>query len=233
LTASSPVTRLTPPSPRLVCLPADDSDFAACAHELLETVGVELPRNDGHAEFERRLQRLYPGATVRRREPMAELGPPLETVWYVTHRPFRARLAATLEINAPIERVFRTYVDRFPEWQAGLRVRLVRRAPRLTGSEYVTSYDLFGKSIEGRLRLVAADPPNVARYEADGGGVRVWYATSFRSTSSGTRIDVTGDYELPHRVLPRIIDRLFVERSIQREIDAAHQRLRALCDTPD
>jgi hypothetical protein len=214
-----------------VCLPADDSEFAAGARRLLATVGTELPRRDGHAEFERRLQRLYPGATVRRREPMAELGPPTETVWYVTNRPFRARLAATLDIDAPIERVFATYVDRFPDWQAGLRVRLVRRTPRLTGSEYVTSYDLFGRSIEGRLHLVAADPPNAARYEAEGGGVRVWYATSFRSTRTGTHIEVTGDYELPQRVLPRIIDRLFVERSIQREIDAAHQRLRALCES--
>jgi hypothetical protein len=43
-------------------------------------------------------------------------------------------------------------------------------------------------------------------------------------------VNVVGDYELPDGAIPRIADRLVIERLIQRDIDSSHARLRALCE---
>jgi polyketide cyclase/dehydrase/lipid transport protein len=224
---SSPVER-----PRLVCVPAADYEFGAHANALLAAV-PPLPSGDRmRLEFEHRLQMRYPGAVVRPREPLADPGIP-ELVWYVTNRPFRGRLAATIQIAGPIERVFRTYVERFPEWNTALRIRPVRLTPELAGSEYLVSYDLLGRSLEGTLQLVAAEPPTMVRYEQRGFGRRLWYVTTFHPTPAGTRVDVSGDYELPDGAIPRIADRLVIERFIQRDIDASHERLRWLCEGSD
>jgi polyketide cyclase/dehydrase/lipid transport protein len=226
-TPSLPVER-----PRLVCVPAADREFDAHANALLAAVPA-LPSGDRmRLEFEHRLQMRYPGAVVRPREPLAEPGIP-EIVWYVTNRPFRGRLAATVEINAPREKLFATYVERFAEWQASLRVRPVRLTPKLAGSQYTASYELFGRTLEGALRLVEAEPPDFVRYEASGFGGRLWFVTKFRPMPAGTRVEVTGDYELPEGAIPKIADRLVIERLIQRDIDASHERLRRLCEGSD
>src|SRR2546422_282263 len=101
--------------------------------------------------------------------------------------------------------------------------------PRLVGSEYAAYYELFGRLVEGRLVLVDADPPRSVRFEANGMGIRAWYMTSFAESLAGTQLTVVGDYDVPIRILPKIADRLFVERTIQRQIHAAHKALLELC----
>jgi hypothetical protein len=214
---------------RLICIPSSDSAFAAAVDAALAAATAESPDKLMPDELQRRVQVRYPGALVRPRESIAAVGHTPETVWYVTNRPFASRLSADLEVPVPVELAFRIYVERVVEWQNAVRLRPIRLMPRLVGSEYAAHYELFGRVVEGRLVLVGADPPRSVRFEANGLGIRAWYMTSFAPSALGSRLTVVGDYDVPIRILPKIADRLFVERTIQRQIDAAHQALLELC----
>jgi hypothetical protein len=214
---------------QLVCIPSSDAEFAKHANEALARVPVWLAPAAAAEDLQRRLQGHYPGAIVRPREALADVGGSPETVWYVTNRAYRTRIAASVEVPGPREFVFQTYVERVTEWQTAVRLDLLRLTPDLVGSEWTAHWEFLGRRLQGHFRLVEADPPHSVRFEASGMGVRVWYDTSFTPSAGGTIVRVVGDYDVPDGILPKIADRLFIERSIQRSIDGAHAALVAIC----
>lgn len=215
--------------PRLVCIPSQDADFAAHANRLLGVIERSPAGLDTPGELERRLRLTYPTAVVRARHPLAGLSPLDAPVWYVTKRSYASRIEASLDISADRDRVFDIYVRRMPEWQVALRLRPVDHPTGTVGIEYVAEYKLMGRTLRGRLRVTGADPPRAVRVEASGMGVRVWYVTTFRPAAHGTRVEVTGDYDLPIRFAPAAVDRLVAERVIGRDIERAHAALQDLC----
>ena len=222
------------PRPRLVCIPSNDLVFAAHAREVLASLPSDTDGQVDRAEFERRLRGRYPGAVVRAQEPFARLHASDALTWYATNRPYRSRISAIVDVAAPQSFVFDVYVRRFPEWQVAVQLEPIgypASAPDgLAGSEFAARYEIFGRGFEGRFRVVDADPPRSVRVEATGtGGIRVWYATSFSRSGSGTRVHVVGDYDVPLVLLPRI-QRIVLGRVITRDIDRVHAALRNLCE---
>ena len=104
-------------------IPSGDAAFAAFAQAIV----AELPRNlrpeATMAELRRRLQTRYPGAVVRPREQLADVGTGHEIVWYATNRAHRSRIVATLDVPAPRNLVFRTYTERVVEWQTAVKLQ--------------------------------------------------------------------------------------------------------------
>ena len=214
---------------RLICIPSGDGRFAAHAQALLAELPAELEGEAARLEFERLLKVQYEDAVVRQQDPLAAVGPPGQVVWYATNRRYRSRIIATVEIAAPPELVFRIYTERFAEWQTAVSIRRTVATTELVGTVYVATYQILGRTFEGRFRIVDADPPHSVRVEAEGvGGIRVWYVTSFRPTDGGTLVEVAGDYDLPSNLLAGITG-LAVERAIARDVERAHASLRDLC----
>jgi hypothetical protein len=213
----------------LITIPSGDTAFGAYARSVLADLPADLPPPSVLDEFQRRLQTRYPSAVVRPREPLADVGTSREPVWYATNRAYRSRIWSTLEIAAPRDLVFATYVGRVAEWQTAVRLEQRHVAPALVGSEWSATWAFLGRTTNGLFRIVAADPPHSVRFEASGMGIRVWYDTSFVPTPGGTMVRVVGDYDVPDGIVPTIVDRLFMERGIQRQIDHAHDAFVALC----
>jgi Polyketide cyclase / dehydrase and lipid transport len=215
---------------RLVCIPSSDIDFAGYARAALAALQPAASRDALRTTFEKRLRERYPAATVRPQEGLATLGPREGTVWYVSNRPFQSRITASMEVPAPQELVYHIYVERWPEWQTGVELRL--RGPRtpLIGREYSATYKIVGRTFEGIFRIVDADPPRSVRVEAIGvGGIRVWYATTFRPSARGTAVEVLGDFDVPAALLPGL-QRLVLERLINVDIERSHAALADLCE---
>jgi hypothetical protein len=215
--------------PRLVTIPSDDAAFAEQANSLLARMPGALSAPGTLEAFAHELRRHYPTAVVRSRDPLADISSGEDVVWYVTKRRFGSRLSASLDIPADRAGVFQVYVGRMPEWQVAVRLREIGRQSGSVRVEYAAAYDLLGRTIEGRLRIVDASPPQAVRVEAEGMGVRVWYVTTFQQTASGTRVEVAGDYDLPRRIGPAAVSRLVIERKIAQDVDRAHSRLLELC----
>jgi hypothetical protein len=216
-------------TPRLVITPSSDTVFAAAVRAAAAELPAGLTPERARAELEQRLRQRYPGAVVRPREDLAGLGLSDEPVWYVTRRRYGSRIASKVEIAAPPELVFATYVERFAEWNVGMKIEATEWRPAIAGTRYSASFELFGRVLQGELRIVEADPPHSIRVEARGvGGIRVWYVADFIATATGTLVEVLGDFDLPRRVLPG--SGVAFEQVIARQIERSHVSLRAMCE---
>jgi hypothetical protein len=215
---------------RLVSIPSTDARFADFATRALEEIPAGLGNDAARAELERRLRRFYPGAVVRARDPLATYEPPTDVVWYATNRGYDTPIHESVEIAAPRELVFDTYVDRYPEWQSAVAVRRIEAAAPVLAA-YGATYEIFGRRFEGRFDVVEVERPSFVRVEATStSGIAVWYVTSFRDTPDGTVVEVVGDYDLPSRLLPEV-QRFIIDRVIARDIRRAHRTLTDLVVT--
>jgi uncharacterized protein YndB with AHSA1/START domain len=220
--------------PELVFIPSDDVALIAHVASLVDAPDSAdwMARLD-HAELERQLRKQFPRATVRPRDPLAQVHPDDPPVWYVSRGRERFRLRATEWIAAPRAAVFEAYVDptRVASWQGVARTKVLERSPRVVGTAWEAEYEVFRIRIGGTFRIVDAEVPSRVRVEAAGPlRVRLWYLTRFEERDGGTIVDVQGDYELPFELLNRVPSRLVVEREIERMVARAHTRLKAICE---
>jgi hypothetical protein len=214
---------------RLVCIPSSDVDFAAFARAALAALPPAASPESLRATFEQRMRERYPAATVRPQEGLATVGRQ-GVVWYVSNRPFQSRIAGSVDVPGAPELVYHIYVERWPEWQTGVELRLRGSPTPLIGREYSATYKIVGRTFEGIFRVVDADPPRSVRVEAIGvGGIRVWYATTFRASKRGTTVDVVGDFDVPAALLPGL-QRLVLERLIGVDVERSHAALADLCE---
>jgi hypothetical protein len=215
--------------PRLVCVPSADNDFALTANTLLARLVASGTSELSPDAFADKLRHFYPAIAVRERQRLADDWPVEGPVWYVIRREYSERISALIDIPSDREHVFSCYVGRMPEWQIAVRLQLLHTRAGLVGTEYAADYEAFGHTFHFRLRLVDADSPRSVRVEAEGLGVILWYLVTFSDIAEGTRIDVSGDYVLPSRLLSALVDPLALERRIVQDIDRAHAALRELC----
>jgi hypothetical protein len=213
---------------RLVCSPSTDAAFARDAAAVAARIPADLELDEARAWFETALQAAYPTAVVREQDELARTDE-LVIVWYVTKRNLRSRIDTSILVPVPLELAWSTYVHRVCEWQIAVQLTPITVTPDGAGSEYEACYSFLGRTIRGRFRVLTTDPPSSVACEAEGMGLSVWYTTRFSAEGDGTRVHVVGDYDLPDGLVPRIADRLGLERAISHDIDRANASYRELC----
>jgi hypothetical protein len=216
-------------SPRIVCIPSSDAEFAARVRGTTARMPRGLDDGAALAWLQHELRRSYPAAAVRAREDLARIGP-ADPVWYVSRREYGSRIDTGVCVRLPQAVAFRLYVERVADWQTAVNLRPVHLSPKIVGNEYEAHYAFLGRRVRGRFRILAADPPSSLAFEAEGSGIQVWYRTSFVADGDVTLVSVKGDYQLPDGLVSRIADRLVVERTITRDIERANASFVALCD---
>jgi hypothetical protein len=216
---------------RIVCIPSADREFGTEVRGVADRIPGGLALDDALAWFTVELHRAFPTATVREQDSLAHVeGEP--PVWYVTRRFHSFRIDATIWVPLPPSDAYRVYVDQMVEWQTS--VELKRRQRTSMGiAEYDATYSFMGTRYGGVLRIMTATPGRSVSVEAQGSGITVWYVTSFHperdGERDGTEVRVRGDYELPDSIFARVADRLFIERTIGRDIDRANESYRTYC----
>jgi hypothetical protein len=214
--------------PRLVCTPSSDLAFAAAVQSALNALPPDLDEHDALDWLRAELRRAYPDAAVRAQEPLARIGPD-DVVWYVSRRTYPSRIDTSMSVDLPRALAFQLYVERVQDWQTAVRLTPLKVSAAIVGNEYEASYAFLGRHFRGRFRVLAADPPSSVVVEATGSGVQVWYRTTFTEAGGATLVTVKGDYALPDGLIPRMADRLFLERAINRDIERANEAFVALC----
>jgi hypothetical protein len=215
--------------PEIIATPRG-SDFAEHAGR----IAARIPSGLGDVEalnwYRRELREHYPHAIVREQDDLARTRSSSFPVWYTSNRPRPFRIDIALDVPLDRQAAFSVYTDRVVEWQTA--VELVPRTPVATSlvrREYDACYSFLGLHYTGSYRVRAADPPASVTYEASGSGISVWYTAQFEQLTHGTRVAITGDYDLPDTFLARIADRLVLERAVARDIARANDTYLALC----
>jgi uncharacterized membrane protein len=141
----------------------------------------------------------------------------------------------SIVIDAPLDQVWDLMCDasRLAEWQSTV-VQVTQTTGRLdqVGSTYTTTNRIAGRPIQVSWEVTAVEPRRSFDQVASsprGGSARA--TNRAESSNGGTRVTTEIDYELPGGFLAEVANKLFAERSIDREIRHSLENLKALVET--
>lgn len=145
------------------------------------------------------------------------------------------RIHSEIEIEAPPERVWEILTDpeRLPEYNATI-IEVSDATGRLdqVGSTYRGVAKVYGRRIEGVWEVTEVIPMRriVQRGSAPGGGAATVSGTLEPTDRGTTRAAVEIDYELPAGFLGELANKLFIERSVERDVRHTNENLKALAE---
>ena len=137
-------------------------------------------------------------------------------------------------LDAPIDRVFELATDfrRYPEWNVNyVEVTEVVGPAHKVGTRIVATMKLLDRKLEGWAEIVEIDQPTFLKLSGtskEGGKLTVEY----RFTPVGLTTDVVAEieYELPAGPFGKVLDRLFIERTVERDLRHSMENFKALVE---
>ena len=147
-----------------------------------------------------------------------------------------AHLRLTAHYEAPIEHVFAIVVDyeRYPEWNVSYEeVTEVVGPPDQVGSKMHGVMKLLGRKLEGWGEVIEVERPRLLRIDGSGSGGTVTTAYRFSPTETGTDAELQVDYELPAGLFGKAVDKLFVQRSVERDLRHSLENFKAFVETTE
>ena len=141
-----------------------------------------------------------------------------------------AHIHKSIVVPAPLEALRSMVLDpeHWSEWYVGLSApaKVDGRGEPGTYSEH--SYQLAGHAypIRHKVAEVRDDGASIRWKGTIEGSFHGWHEWTYRPVAGGTEIAVEHHYELPGRMLGRIVDAVLVERMIARNLDASLETLR-------
>lgn len=140
----------------------------------------------------------------------------------------------TIDIQASPEAVFKELIDlhRLDRWST---ITESHEGPTTTlesGDEFKQSVRVAGIKLPTEWRCIECDPPNVVAYEATAaGGGRLNMRQVVVPVGGASRVELSVDYDLPGGFLGDVLDRLYVERRNEREVEHSLQNLKDLVES--
>lgn len=136
-------------------------------------------------------------------------------------------------IDAPIEHVWdlAMQTERIPEWNPYQEIHDLDGSFEKVGSTFEGTIKVLGRTIEGRGTIAEVEKPHLLHMKVTTvGGEKSDYVYRYETAGSGMLCVMDVEYELPGGLLGGMLDRLFVERSIEREMKQAAENFAALAE---
>jgi carbon monoxide dehydrogenase subunit G len=146
-----------------------------------------------------------------------------------------AKVRREIEIAAPPERVWEVLIDpeRLPQYNVTI-VEVHDPTGRLdqVGSAYDAISKVYGRRIEGRWEVTEVTPlRRIVQRGSGAGGASATVNGTIEPSGAGTRAAVEVDYQLPAGFLGEVANRLFIERSVERDVRHTLENLKELVET--
>ncbi len=99
------------------------------------------------------------------------------------------------------------------------------------GQEFDQQVRIAGVPLQTHWRVVEFEPPRSLAYEVTAmAGGRMTLRQQVVPSQDGTRVEIDVDYDLPGGFLGEALDRLYVERRNEREVEHSLQNLKELLE---
>ncbi len=146
------------------------------------------------------------------------------------------RIELSLEIQAPIEKVFAFYADpknveKMAPGDAEVNIEITSEGPLGVGSTWVLSGVLGGRKIEAEQEWAEFEEDRrLTQRQIKGDMKRFDITTVFEATDMGTKMAMTQDYELPYSVLGKIMDKLKAGKDLERYMKAGNEKAKEILE---
>ena len=136
-------------------------------------------------------------------------------------------------VEAPIEAVFDYAVDfnHTPEWNVNV-IEMEPAAPLAeVGDTFAGTMKMLGRTYKGQGTVTEFERPRLIAFTSTSpeGGHQDW-TSHFTPAGSGTDVDVVVDYDVPMSLLGTVVDKLFIERTVQRSLDQSRDNFVAMAE---
>ena len=145
-----------------------------------------------------------------------------------------ARTHDSYYIDAPVERVWAIGSDpaRIPEWNTtAIAVKDVSGPLDQPGSRVTVVSKIVGRPLDITWKTERVEPPRFFESTATtplGGSGR--QRVEFQPEGSGTRVTIDLEYEIAPGILGNVLDKLFAERAIERDVKHSGENFKALVE---
>ncbi|MDP9402585.1 MAG: SRPBCC family protein [Actinomycetota bacterium] len=139
----------------------------------------------------------------------------------------------SIEIAAPPEAIFPELTDlhRLTRWSTITETHEGPDEQITAGHEFDQSIRVAGVKLQTRWRCTECEPPHRVGYEATSpGGGRLHMRQTVEPTATGSRVQLHVDYDLPGGAIGDLLDKVYVERRNEREVEHSLQNLKDLVE---
>ncbi len=121
---------------------------------------------------------------------------------------------------------------RIPEWQSNVQdVKGVSGTMDHVGATYTGVGRLLGRQLEGTFEVTRVEKPRFIELKGTiPGGGQATSTIRLDPTSTGTEYTLELNYELPGGILGGVVDRVFAERTLERDLRHGLETFKALCE---
>ena len=145
-----------------------------------------------------------------------------------------SHLQLTQHIDAPVERVWELGIDfkRYPEWNVSYTdVREIQGPPDKVGTRIHSEMRLLGRKMHGWAEIIEVEPLRLMKITgtSEEGG-KLTYTNRATPVAGGTDLETEVDYEVPFGIFGQIVDKLFVERTVERDLRHSMENFKALAE---
>ncbi len=146
------------------------------------------------------------------------------------------RIENSIEIEAPIEKVFAFYVDprnlekTVPE-DVEMKVEMTSEGPIGVGSTWRLYGVLAGRKLETESESIEFEENRRAKSRQTKGDMKRYDINQvFEATDAGTKVSTTLDYELPYSVLGKLLDKLKAGKDLERYVKARDEKTKEILE---
>jgi uncharacterized protein YndB with AHSA1/START domain len=138
-----------------------------------------------------------------------------------------------MHYEAPAERVFEFATDfkRYPEWNVSyIEVKEVTGPVDKVGTKVHSVMKVLGRPMEGCGEIVEVERPGLLKMSGSGPEGSSTLIYRFTPEGTGTKAEFEFEYELKPGIFGQITDKLFVQRTIERDLKHSMENSKAFIE---
>ena len=143
-----------------------------------------------------------------------------------------ARVEKSIEINAPPEKVFSLISwDKVPEYYDSIKKVEWTSEPKMkVGATVHVHSEIAGTKAEWDAEITEYKDNEKVSWRTTSGNITIIYNATLDLVKAGTKLTTSFDYELPYSILGKLIDKLRVHKSLEKESEVALEKMKALAE---
>ncbi|HTY74258.1 MAG TPA: SRPBCC family protein [Candidatus Nanoarchaeia archaeon] len=143
-----------------------------------------------------------------------------------------ARIERSIEINEPLGKVFSLINwDKVPEYYDSIKKVEWTSEPKMkVGATVHVFSEIAGSKGEWNAEITEYKDNEKVSWRTTEGNMTIIYNATLDPTKAGTKLTTSFDYELPYSILGKLIDKLRVHKSLEKETEKALQKMKAIAE---
>ena len=142
------------------------------------------------------------------------------------------KIEKSIEINAPLDKVYSLINwSSVPEYYDSIKKVEWTSEPKMeVGATVHVFSEIAGAKGEWDAEITEYKDNEKVSWRTTSGNMTIIYNATLEPAKAGTKLTTSFDYELPYSILGKLIDKLRVHKSMEKEVEQALQKMKDIAE---